>query len=60
MESLWESNADQLVEITGERAPAGVLVVAQAEQVDIPKQPGQLGVSLSSLNKSSLGPMLFR
>ena len=55
MESLWESNADQLVEITGERAPAGVLVVAQAEQVDIPKQPGQLGPRYPSSTNPLLG-----
>ena len=47
MESLWESNADQLVEIAGQGAPARVLVVAQAEQVDIPKQPSQLGPLLA-------------
>ena len=36
MESLRESNADQLVQVAGQRAPARVLVVAQAEQVDVP------------------------
>ena len=36
MEGLRESDADQLVHEAGERGPAGVLVVAQAEQVDVP------------------------
>ena len=36
MESLGESDADQLVEITSQGGPARVLVVAQAEQVDVP------------------------
>ena len=55
MESLGESNADQLVEITGQGAPARVLVVAQAEQVDIPKQPSQLGPS----SPSSTNPLFI-
>ena len=37
MESLRESNADQLVQITGQGAPAGVFVVTKTEQVDIPR-----------------------
>ena len=56
MESLRESNADQLVQVAGQRAPARVLVVAQAEQVDIPKQPAQLG----SRYPSSTNPLLAR
>ena len=37
MESLRESNTDQLVQIAGQGAPAGVLVVAKTEEIDIPK-----------------------
>ena len=39
VEGLGESDADQLVHEAGERGPAGVLVVAQAEQVDVPAVP---------------------
>ena len=49
MESLWESDADQLVEITAQGGPARVLVVAQAEQVDIPKPYSQFCLALTNL-----------
>ena len=39
VEGLGESDADQLVHEAGERGPGGVLVVAQAEQVDVPAVP---------------------
>ena len=39
MEGLGESDADQLVHEAGEWGPGGVLVVAQAEQVDVPAVP---------------------
>ena len=48
MESLRESDADQLVEITGEGAPARVLVVTKTEQVDIPRHYSQYSQSCNT------------
>ena len=60
MESLRESNADQLVQVAGQRAPARVLVVAQAEQVDVPKHLSQSPDTTNRKTFSSLRPLLFR